>query len=217
MVESKFSFFEVKVEGVAGDAVELGQSSFGVAPEGLDAVDVGLEVGELVVVMPDAEVLGVADVDQAVIASPAVAVNDAGQVDLAANRLQKRGFLGVGNDLRVDVAVAFEDAEDDRLAAGPATSLAAHALGAEVRFVDFHFSLKRGLLFTPFGDATPNFEINVVDPTHRETRQLSRVGRRQIQRERTQQPAKSRLADSGTTVVTILPWFHRTKSNSLRP
>lgn len=202
---------------MAGDAVELGQSSFGVAPEGLDAVDVGLEVGELVVVMPDAEVFGVADVDQAVIAPPAVAVNDAGQVDLAANCLQKRGFLGVGNDLRVDVAVAFEDAEDDRLAAGPATSLAAHVLGAEVRFVDFHLSLKGGLLLAPLGNATPDFEINVVDPPHRKSRQLSRVGRRQIQRERSQQTTKSRLADSGTTVVAILPWFHRTKCSSPRP
>ena len=108
MVESEFSLFEVEVEGVPGDAVELSQSPFGVAPEGLDAVDVRLKVGELVIVMPDAEVFGVADVDQAVVASPAVAVNDAGQVDLAANGLQQRVFLGVGNDLRVNMTVAFE-------------------------------------------------------------------------------------------------------------
>jgi hypothetical protein len=178
---------------------------------------VGLKVGELVVVVPDAEVLGVADVDQAVVTSPAVAVNDAGQVDLAADGLQQRGFLGVGNDLRVNMAVAFEDAEDDRLAAGLAASLAANALGAEVRFVDFHFSLKGGLLFAPLGDATPDFEINVIDPPPRKSRQLSRVDRRQIQRECSQQATKPRLADSGTSVVTILPWFHRTKCNSLRP
>ena len=200
-----------------GDAFEIGQSSLGVAPEGLDAVDVGLQIGELVVVVPHAEVLGVADVDQAVVASPAVAVNDAGQVDLAANGLQQRVFLGVGNDLGVNMAVAFEDAEDDRLAAGPAASLAANALGTEVRFVDFHFSMKGRLLLAPLGDATPDFEINVVDPPHRKSRQLSRVGRRQIQRERAQQATKSRLADSGTTVVAILSCCHRTKSNSLRP
>lgn len=217
VVKSELSFFEMEVEGVPGDAVELCQSPLRIALEGLDAIDVRLEVGELIVVVPHAQVLGIAHIHQAVVASPAVTMDDAGQVHLAPNRLEQRGFLGVGNNLRVDMAVAFEDAEDDRLPPGPTTALAANPFRAEVRFVDFDFSTKGRLLFAPLGNAASDFKINIVDPTHRKSRQLSCVGRRQIQGKRSQQPTKSCLADSGTPIVSILARFHRTKCNSLRP
>ena len=40
VIESEFAFLEMQIEGVVVNAVELGESSFGRAPEGLDAVDV---------------------------------------------------------------------------------------------------------------------------------------------------------------------------------
>ncbi len=48
MVEAELCFFEVEIEGVPGHATEPCESSFGQAPEALDAVDVVSLSGELV-------------------------------------------------------------------------------------------------------------------------------------------------------------------------
>lgn len=42
VVEAELGFLQVQFEGLGGDAVELGQPPFGVAPERLDAVDMVL-------------------------------------------------------------------------------------------------------------------------------------------------------------------------------
>ena len=57
MVEAKSRFLEMEVEGLFADAAELGQPSFGEAPEALDAVDVVELPGKLVLAMLDPEVL----------------------------------------------------------------------------------------------------------------------------------------------------------------
>ena len=75
VVISPFGFLEVQVKGVLGEALELRQADLGQPPEALDAVDVNGALGELVAGMIDAEV-AVAEVDQAVVAAPAVGVDD---------------------------------------------------------------------------------------------------------------------------------------------
>ena len=49
MIEAELCFFEMEVEGMFGDAVELEQAAFSEAPEAFDAVDVLRSAGELVV------------------------------------------------------------------------------------------------------------------------------------------------------------------------
>jgi hypothetical protein len=71
MIEAELCFFEMEVEGMFGDAVELEQAAFGEAPEAFDAVDVLWSAGELVVGVADPEVLVEAEIDQAVVTSPA--------------------------------------------------------------------------------------------------------------------------------------------------
>lgn len=51
----------------------------------------------------------------------------AGMTCLALNRPQKSGLSAVEHDLGAEPAVAFEGAEDDRFAAGPASSFVADA------------------------------------------------------------------------------------------
>jgi hypothetical protein len=65
--------------------------------------------------------------------------------------LQRLGFH-VFDDLCVNFPVAFEDAENDMLAFGPATALAAFMARAEVRFINFDLAGKRRFLFTEIGD-----------------------------------------------------------------
>ena len=75
MVVSPFGFLEVQVEGVSGQALELCQPDLCQPPEAFDAVDVDSLFGELVVGMINTEVT-MAEIDQPVIAAPAIGVDD---------------------------------------------------------------------------------------------------------------------------------------------
>ena len=77
MVVSPFGLLEMEVEGVSRQALELGQPDLGQAPEAFDAVDMDGAFGELVAGMVDADV-AIAEVDQAVVAAPAIGVDDRG-------------------------------------------------------------------------------------------------------------------------------------------
>jgi hypothetical protein len=67
-------------------------------------------------------VLGVADIDQPLIASPTVTVDDAVNRDMTLNNLLQRGFSGVWDNLGIAPAIAPEDAEDDGFRSSAATS-----------------------------------------------------------------------------------------------
>lgn len=86
MNEAKLGLLEVQIIRRLAHTVEVRHPTFSVAPESLNTVDVRTAVGELVVDVVDAQVLGVADIDQAVLATPTVEVDDTLQADTPANR-----------------------------------------------------------------------------------------------------------------------------------
>jgi len=137
VVKAELSLFQVQFEGLGGYAVELGEPALGAAPERLDAVDVVLALGELVVAVVDPEVPVKADVNQAIVTSPAVRMDDGANVHLAPDHRLQRGFGAVWDDFGVDLALALEDAENDRLAARTAPALAPDPVRAEVGLVNF--------------------------------------------------------------------------------
>jgi hypothetical protein len=87
MVKTEFGLLGVQRKGLRGDAFELDQTQFGVCPEELDAVDMAATPGEFIFSMMDSKVLGVSDIDQALIASPTVTVDDAIDRDMTSNNL----------------------------------------------------------------------------------------------------------------------------------
>ena len=102
-----------------GQALEFGQPDLGQAPEAFDAVDMDGSLRELVAGMIDADV-AIAEIDQAVVAAPAIGVDDGARVDPAADNTLEGGLGAVRDDLGVDAALALKDAENDRLAVGAA-------------------------------------------------------------------------------------------------
>lgn len=119
MVETELGFLQVQIEGVSGDAVELEQALFGEAPEALDAVDMARAGGELVVSVVDPEMCVEVQIDQAVVAPPAVGVQHRCGAGLAADNGLQRGFGSIGHDLGVEVIATFQQAEDDGSPARP--------------------------------------------------------------------------------------------------
>ena len=66
----------MQIEGAIRDPVELLKPALGIAPEALNAVDMVRATRELIRPMLDSEVLGIADIDEAVLAAPPVRVDD---------------------------------------------------------------------------------------------------------------------------------------------
>ena len=88
----------------------------------------GPVIDKLILRLVDPQVLGVTDVDQSIVASPAVGMNHAFQADLTANHLLQRDFPGIRNDLCKDLSLTLEDPEDDGFAAGSSSPFAATRL-----------------------------------------------------------------------------------------
>src|SRR4029077_19890017 len=132
MIEPKFTFFEMEKEVFATNASALGEARLRRAPETLDAINVdAAAVDKDAVAMFDAEMFAVAEVDQPVVANPAVGVNDTGQGHAPTNNRPQSGLFCIGDDLGVHPAVALEDAKHDGLAPGAAPAFAANPAPAE--------------------------------------------------------------------------------------
>ena len=94
------------------NAVELGEPAFGEAPERLDAVDMHTPTArELMLAMVNAQVAVVTDIDEAVIAAPAVGVNHAFERDTPLNNGLQGNFFAVGHDLSVHSSMPLKDAK----------------------------------------------------------------------------------------------------------
>ena len=88
MIEPKLTFFKMQVEGTGSHATKANQACFGMSPEAFNPVDVVAAFCKFVLAMIDSKVLAVPHVNQAVIATPTVRVDDAFQFYFAAyNRL----------------------------------------------------------------------------------------------------------------------------------
>ena len=115
------------------DAIELLQPSFRTRPETFNTIDMTLVIGKLIVRMQHPEMLRVADIYESVIAAPAIGMDHSLKRNMPANHLLQRAFTAIGHDLRIDLPVAFEDAEDNSLATGSAPPLASDSSSADSR------------------------------------------------------------------------------------
>ena len=181
------------------------QTGLGKAPEALDAIDMGFTSNELILPVIDTQVLAVADVNQAIVATPAIGVDDAVQGDPTADNALQRSLSAVRDDFCVDAAVAFENAEDGRFAKGPATSLALDAVGAEVGFIHLDLAGEWRLGLAIFSNTFTDASQVTVDGVAVQSRQSSDLCGVQIECIQPYNLAKLGLRNSCTDCV---PVFH---------
>ena len=180
MIKTEFSFFQMQIKGVFRHAIKLCESALGKAPERLDSINVAGRVGKFILAMLDAVMLVVADVYQAVIAAPAVAVNHAFGIHFASYNALKRLFTGIRDNFSVHVPLALEYAKDNRFARCSPATLAGNPSGTEVRFINFDRTGHRSLLLRPLGYLTTQAAVNSRDRTTAQAGQLGAVGSRKI-------------------------------------
>lgn len=87
------------------DAIELLKSPLGKGPERLDAIDVRLRGRELMRSVLEAEMVGVAHVNEPVVAGPSIRVNDSVQGNMAANNAPERPLTAIRHDLSGTISV----------------------------------------------------------------------------------------------------------------
>ena len=143
--------------------MELLNSSFGISPKAFDAIDVGLISGEFDFTMINSQVLSIPHINQDIISSPAIGLDEAVEADLSSNCLLQRGFKAVRYDLDIDAAIVSVNTEDYRFPVCSTPSFLFGVLSAEKRFIDFNFPTVRGLGLTEPGQMDYNSYELAVD------------------------------------------------------
>src|ERR1700749_63538 len=159
---------------------------------------------KLILTMIDPIMLRVPDINQSVVTAPTVRVDGGvNRASTANNGLQSRLFT-VRDNLGINAAVTFEDAEDYCLATSSAASLATNTASAEVRLINFDFAVgeRRGALAF-FSDALTDFEKDRGDATARESDQFGCMSGRQIKREVAKELAHFTLRNFRPPVVAV--------------
>ena len=170
---------------VGFDAIKFDQAALGEAPEGFDAVDVCAAPSEGFALI-DADVLVVADIDQAIITGPAIGADDALRVDPPANDGPQSLGGAIPEDFRIDFPVAFKDAEDWLLERAPAAQTrqgsASHPAGSKVTFINFHHPPELApILHALQSNRQPKTLVKRIDRLAIELQQSSRLRCGQIQ------------------------------------
>jgi len=206
IIEPEFTLLQMQVKEVGPDAPSFGQPRLCGSPKTLNAVNVNAgPEREHIVGVTNAMMFAVPDIHQPIIAPPAVRMDDATACDLAAQNGLQGALFRIGDDLRVDLAVAFEDAEHDRFAARPPAPFPLHAAWPEVRFIDLHGPAQRSFLFTGSGDPLPEGHEVPIDRVPVEAGQHRYFRSLQIQGEEADEGPKLARRNMGTMHVSILP------------
>ena len=139
VIEPEFTFFQEQGKALPLDSIIFSQHTFRLVPKILDPVDVVLVFRKTLAVV-DADMPELAHV-QHVIAAQTVGVHQAIRLDFSLDHGQPGISLDVFNYQSVDLALTFEDAEDDDFA-GSAASPFALSLASEITLVQFHRAVK---------------------------------------------------------------------------
>ena len=96
--------------------VKLHQAMLGVAPKRFNTVST---TNKLIVTMMYPEMFGKTHVNQSLITAPTVGIDDTLDADTTSNDLLQRCFGSIGNNLGINLAPTFQNAENDGFPPAP--------------------------------------------------------------------------------------------------
>ncbi len=195
------------------DPLKLLQPMFSKAPKTFYAVDMVRAACKFVLSMIDPVMLRVADIHQAVVATPAITMDNCLRSNATANNGLKCRFRAIRHDLRIDFAITLQNSKDRRLAAGSATALTSDTSRAEVAFINFDLARKWRCALTFLSNALTNLEKDRGDSFTSDASQLCDISGTEIHGKGAQKLAEFTLGNSGTRIVAVSS-FH---ANSLAP
>src|SRR5688572_32213544 len=106
--------------------------------------------------------LRITDINQSVIATPHIRMNNRFDADSPANNGLQRLSSAIRNNFGINFTVTFENTEDDCFAGCSATTLATNVACPKIGFVNFDLARKRRLTLTILSKAQTNFQIYLI-------------------------------------------------------
>lgn len=163
MIKAKFQFLQMAGERPFVDPAESEETRFRKASESLNSVYMHSAPDKFIPPMIDPKMFAIAHIHQAVVPAPSIRVDHTVQSNPPANNRLQHGFPTVRYKLGVDLAMALENAKDDRLAVCSTSSFPFNAAAPKVRFINFDLARERRLGFTEFGNPFPKSSNISVD------------------------------------------------------
>jgi len=143
--------------------MELHKPSFSKGPEGFNAIDMAFTANEFIYSMVYAIVLIIPQINQAVVASPSVRMDDTFRVYSTSNDALQRGFSTIRHDLGVHFSTTLQDTEYRRFSIRSTAPFSLDAFTAKIGFINLDFTQKGGFSFTKFGNSFSNKEQIPID------------------------------------------------------
>ena len=141
---------------------EFGKPGLGIAPEAFDPIDMTFITDKFIMPVVDSEVFFIPKVNQAIVPSPAIRMNDAFDVYTTSNNRLQGGSAAIWNDFGEDFPVAFKNTENNCFAESSPATFTLYTSGSKVAFINFNLSRERRFPLTIFGDSLANFsEVSV--------------------------------------------------------
>jgi hypothetical protein len=183
----------MQIELHFSNVIEQGKTAFGIAPEGFCSIYMTAGIGKRVQAMSNAVMLVVTHIYKAVIASPAIAVEDASRADFASDNAFQRRFSSFRNEFSIDFSLAFKDAENDGFSGRTPASFTGDTPGPKVGLIHINGATECGRSFTPTGNFASHFIINNRNPSKRYRSEYGRICGGQIQSKTLQDVPENRF------------------------
>lgn len=142
MIKPKLTFFQVQMKSRSTHATKPAESCFGIAPKTFNVINVRLLLNKLIASMVDAKMFLVSQINQAIIPSPSIRMNDTFQLYAPPDDGLKRLSGTIGDDLSINLPITFENAKDNCLARCTSSSFTLNTTSAKVTFINFNFTTK---------------------------------------------------------------------------
>jgi hypothetical protein len=142
MIKPKLTFFQVQMERGLAHATKPTESCFGIAPKTLNTINVRLFLDKLIASMVDAKMFLVPQINQAIIPSPSIRMNNTFQLYTPPDDGLERLSGTVGDDFSINLPIAFENAKDNCLAQCTSSSFTLNTTSTKVTFINFNLTIK---------------------------------------------------------------------------
>jgi hypothetical protein len=181
MIKPKLTLLQMQSKGMLGHTIELSQATLGKAPKGFNTVDMTATPDKLIVAMIDPKVFVKANIYQAIVAPPAIGVDNAQRISFASDNRLQRALRSVWNNLCVNLVTAFEQSKDNGFTACTTTTFTTHSAWTKVRLISLQLTTQWRSLQTPPSHTGTYAKVDTVDASHRNSAQSRALSSRQIQ------------------------------------
>ena len=160
---------------------ESEKPGFGITPEAFDSIDMVFAMDEFILSMVDPKVLFITKVDESIVTSPAIGMDNAFKTHTTSDNRLQCGSPAIRDNFGIYFPIAFEDAKYNSFTESSTASFAFNSPSAKEAFINFYLSGKRRLPFTEFGNSFSNFSEISVDSIPVKTGDLRNLRSIQIQ------------------------------------